>query len=79
MDYRSQLTETLLPFWLENAIDWENGGIFTCLDEKGKIYGTEKSVWFQGRALWSFSKAYTLIERDPQYLKAAKNIYGFLA
>ncbi|MBR3894456.1 MAG: AGE family epimerase/isomerase [Clostridia bacterium] len=79
MYYRSQLTDTLLPFWLDNAIDWENGGIFTCLDEKGKIYGTEKSVWFQGRALWSFSKAYTLIERDPRYLKAAKNIYEFLA
>ena len=78
MNYREELKRTILPFWLENAIDWENGGIFTCLDEKGAMYGSEKSVWFQGRALWTFSKAYNLIDRDPKYLKAAKNIYEFL-
>ncbi len=78
MSYRKVLTENILPFWLRNAIDYENGGIFTQLDEKGEIYGTEKSVWFQGRALWVFSKAYNVIEKDPAYLKAAECIYGFL-
>ena len=78
MNYRSELTEKILPFWLDNAIDEVNGGIFTCLDEKGNIYGREKSVWFQGRALWTFSKAYNLIEKNPKYLKAAKTIYDFL-
>ena len=79
MNYRSELIEKILPFWLDNAIDEVNGGIFTCLDEKGNIYGREKSVWFQGRALWTFSKAYNLIERNSQYLKAAKTIYDFLS
>ena len=78
MNYKEQLIKDILPFWLENGIDRENGGIFTCLDEKGELYGTEKSVWFQGRALWTFSKAYNLIERNPEYLAAAKNIYEFL-
>lgn len=78
MNYRSELIEKILPFWLENAIDDVNGGIFTCLDEKGNIYGREKSVWFQGRALWTFSKTYNLIEQNPEYLKAAKTIYDFL-
>ena len=78
MNYKKQLIEIILPFWLENGMDKENGGIFTCLDEKGVLYGKEKSVWFQGRALWTFSKAYNLIERNPQYLEAAKNIYEFL-
>ena len=72
------LTEDILPFWLKDAIDWENGGIITALDEVGELYGTEKSVWFQGRALWSFSKAYTLIDRNPDYLKAAECLYRFL-
>ncbi|MBQ6894578.1 MAG: AGE family epimerase/isomerase [Clostridia bacterium] len=40
-------------------MDNENGGIFTCLDKDGNIYGTDKSVWFQGRALWVFSKVHT--------------------
>ncbi len=78
MSYRKVLTENILPFWLNNAIDYENGGIFTQLDEKGEIYGTDKSVWFQGRALWVFSKAYNIIEQKTDYLKAAECIYGFL-
>lgn len=78
MNYRNTLTENILPFWLKTAIDYENGGIFTQLDEKGEVYGTDKSVWFQGRALWSFMKAYNVIEKNPEYLKAAECIYGFL-
>ena len=73
MSYKSQLTENILPFWIENALDFKNGGIFTCLDEKGEIYGREKSVWFQGRALWSFSKAYQLIDQNP----AKGNIFKY--
>ena len=78
MNYRKDLIENILPFWLNNAIDYENGGIYTCLDREGNIYGTDKSVWFQGRALWVFSKAYNLIEKNEEYLKAAKAIYSFL-
>lgn len=78
MDYKKELTENILPFWLDNAIDYKNGGIFTQLDRKGEIYGREKSVWFQGRALWAFSKAFNEIEKNEEYLKAARNIYNFL-
>ena len=78
MNYTDELKKTILPFWLDHAMDWKNGGIFTCMDEQGELYGREKSVWFQGRALWTFSKAYTLIKRDPQYLAAAKSLYEFL-
>ncbi len=78
MNYKQTLTENILPFWLKTAIDYENGGIYTQLDKKGVVYGTDKSVWFQGRALWSFMKAYNVIEKNPEYLKAAECIYGFL-
>ena len=78
MNYKEQLIENILPFWLNKAIDYENGGIFTCLDREGVIYGREKSVWFQGRALWTFSKAYNTVKADKEYLKAAKCIYDFL-
>lgn len=78
MNYKKYLTENVLEFWLKYSIDNENGGIFTCLDENGDIYGEEKSVWFQGRALWTFSSAYNRIEKNPAYLNAAKKIYEFL-
>ena len=79
MNYKDYLTEDVLPFWLDHAIDEDQGGIFTCLDRFGQIYGTEKSVWFQGRALWTFSKAYNLVEKNERYRKAADTIYGFLS
>ena len=78
MNFKNDLVNNILPFWLKTAIDYENGGIYTCLDREGNIYGTDKSVWFQGRALWVFSKAYNCIEKNEEYLKAAKNIYRFL-
>ncbi len=78
MNFKEQLTNNILPFWLDNAIDEKNGGIYTSLCENGEIYGTDKSVWFQGRALWVFSKAYNCIEKNEKYLKAAETIYKFL-
>lgn len=77
MKWREDL-KAILEFWLENSVDYEHGGIYAYVDKTGNLYGTDKSVWFQGRALWSFSKAYNLIEANEQYLKAAKNIYDFL-
>ena len=78
VNYKEYLTENVLKFWLDHSIDEKNGGIFTWLDREGNIYSSEKSVWFQGRALWSFAKAYNLIDRNEAYLKAAKTIYSFL-
>lgn len=78
MNFSGYLTENVLPFWLKHAMDETHGGIFTCLDEDGKRYDDEKSVWFQGRALYIFSLAYNEIEPNPDYLKAAKTIYEFL-
>ena len=78
MTNKEILINNILPFWLGDAIDLENGGIYTQLDREGSIYGTDKSVWFQGRALWTFSKAYNCIEKREEYLAAAENIYKFL-
>ena len=72
---KDYLVNTVLPFWLDNAIDEQYGGIFTQLDREGKIYGDEKSVWFQGRALYIFSAAYNDVKTDERYLLAAKKIY----
>jgi N-acylglucosamine 2-epimerase len=41
--------EKCTEFWLKNGMDTVNGGVYTCLDRKGKVYSTDKSVWMQGR------------------------------
>lgn len=78
MNYGKYLKDDILEFWLKNAIDEQYGGIFTQLDRTGNVYGTEKSVWFQGRALYIFSLAYNQVKKDERYLNAAKKIYQFL-
>ncbi len=42
-------------FWLEHGMDERHGGVYTCLDRKGEIYSTDKSVWMQGRCAWTYS------------------------
>ena len=76
--YHACLTDDCIPFWINNGIDREHGGYYTCLDEKGVLYDTNKSVWFQGRMLWVFSKLYNEIEKRDEWLSAAATGYTFL-
>ena len=75
--YYKELTENIMPFWLEHGLDRKNGGIWTSLDRDGSLIETDKSVWFQGRALWVFSTAYLKFGKK-EYLEAADNIVGFI-
>jgi len=43
--YRKELIEQILPFWVKNSPDRENGGFFTCLDPKGAVFDTDKFIW----------------------------------
>ena len=69
--YRSELVNNILPFWLNHSKDELNGGYFTCLDQKGNIYDTDKFVWLQGREVWCFSFMYNHIEQNPAWLNMA--------
>ena len=55
--YHNSLLNDIVPFWLNSdLIDKEYGGFITSVDREGKQYNADKSVWFQGRCLWTFSK-----------------------
>lgn len=73
-----QLGNRVLPFWLKNGIDLKHGGIYTALDRDGSLLDTDKSVWFQGRALWTFATAYIEYEQDPSYLSACESLVSFI-
>ncbi len=75
--FKEELLDFCAPFWLKNAVDTENGGIINCLDRKGEVYSTDKSVWMQGRCGWMFSYMYNNIEKDPEFLKIAKSAIDF--
>ena len=76
--YGYSLLESSIPFWMKHSLDLKNGGYFTCLDREGKVYNTDKSIWFQGRGLWIYSKLYNEVKRRQEWLEAAKLGYDFL-
>ncbi len=76
--YEDALLNDCIPFWLKNGIDYEKGGYFTCLDRKGEVYSTDKSVWFQGRMLWVLSKLMTEFGVKDEWLKAADCGFEFI-
>jgi len=66
--YKSELLDNVLPFWLDKSQDKEYGGYFTCLDRYGKVFDTDKFVWLQGRQVWLFSMLYNKLEKRQEWL-----------
>ncbi len=75
--YRSALVNDVVPFWLRHGLDREFGGMLTALDRDGSLLDTDKSVWFQGRAGWMFSRLYATVQREPSWFEAAKSCAAF--
>jgi N-acylglucosamine 2-epimerase len=69
--YKDELLNNVLPFWLEKSQDTEYGGYYTCLDRTGNVFDTDKFVWLQGREVWMFSMLHNNLEKNPEWLKCA--------
>jgi N-acylglucosamine 2-epimerase len=76
--YRQCLLEDILPFWQRHSVDEVNGGYFSCLDRKGKVYDTDKFIWLQGRQVWTFASMYNRVERRADWLETARMGAEFL-
>ena len=76
--YKDTLLNNIIPFWEKYSIDYTNGGYYTCLDTKGKIYDTDKFIWLQGRQAWTFSMLYNKVKKNENWLRIAKNGIDFL-
>lgn len=69
--YKNELLDNVLPFWLENSQDKQFGGYYSCLDRVGNVYDTDKFIWLQGREVWLFAMMYNNVDRNPEWLKCA--------
>ena len=76
--YKNTLLNDVLPFWEKNSLDATNGGYFTCLDQQGKVYDTDKFVWLQARQVWTFSMLYNQVAQKDSWLRMAKSGADFL-
>lgn len=76
--YKKDLTENIMPFWMKYGLDRENGGVYTCVNRDGSLMDTTKSVWFQGRFAFICSFAYNNVEKNQEWLDAAKSTLEFI-
>lgn len=77
--YHETLLNDVIPFWEKSdLIDKEYGGFISSVDREGKSYNDDKSVWFQGRCLWTFSKLCNVYGKKPEWVEAAKSGAEFI-
>ena len=69
--YKSELLDRVMPFWMEKSIDKEFGGYFTCLERDGEVFDTDKFIWLQGREVWMLSTLYNKVEKRQEWLDVA--------
>ena len=77
--YHKHLMEDVVAFWEKSQLfDEENGGFITSIDREGKSYNDDKSVWFQGRCLWTFSKLCNLYGEKTEWGRMADSGAEFI-
>lgn len=66
-ELQSELTENILPFWLNKMVDEHNGGFLGRIDGNGNPIPTAgKGAILNARILWAFAAAYRVLHRDIQ-------------
>ena len=76
--YRDELIDSVIPFWMNNSKDEDSGGYFTCLNRRGEVFDTDKFMWLQGREVWLFSMLYNKVEQKQEWLDMALHGADFM-
>ena len=77
--YRNCLLNDVVRFWEKSDLtDKEYGGFITSVDREGRLYNSDKSVWFQGRCLWMFSKLCNVYGEKAEWKEAARSGAEFI-
>lgn len=77
-EVRSELTQNILPFWMNHTIDSQNGGFIGRITGEGEARPeAAKGAILHARILWTFSAAYRLL-KNPEYLQTANHAKEYL-
>jgi cellobiose epimerase len=75
---REELLDHILPFWINQAVDRENGGFYGSLSPELVIDNqVERSAILTTRILWTFSAAYQYAPQS-EYLNMANYAYQYI-
>ncbi|MGQ9454474.1 MAG: AGE family epimerase/isomerase [Armatimonadota bacterium] len=76
--YRKTLLQDVVPFWIQHAVDPDDGALNNCIDDDGNVQSYDRYLWSQGRALWTFSALYNRVEPRSEWLNIAHGIAHYL-
>ena len=76
--YHRDLFNIILPFWDRFGVDHKLGGVMHALDYDGTLRGSDKQLWFQGRAIWVYSFLFNHFGQNERYLEVASKTKGFV-
>ncbi len=77
-EFRRELEENILPFWINRMQDDDNGGFYGRIDGRNLLHSqANKGVVLNARILWTFSAAYRILKNND-YLLIANRVYNYL-
>lgn len=76
--YKVELLDNIVPFWLNKSQDKECGGYFSCLTREGDVFDTDKFVWLQARQVWLFAMLCNKVDKKQEWLDASVQGAEFL-
>jgi N-acyl-D-glucosamine 2-epimerase len=77
-EFVDELCHNILPFWINNVVDTDNGGFVGRISGNGdKHADAPKGAILNARILWTFSAAYRLFNK-PEYLETATRAKEYL-
>ena len=78
LQFQNELYQNILPFWMKNAPDRENGGFYGGITNDLVVQNElPRTAVTCARFLWTFSHAYR-VTGDQQYLDIAQHAYDYL-
>lgn len=75
--YIREEMDRCIRFWVDHGWDEKHGGVYTTLDEQGRVTHTDKSVWMQGRCAWMFSHLCRIYGKNQQWMDFARSCLEF--
>ncbi len=77
--YHSDLFDDFIPHMDQFVIDHQNGGFMCSVDiSNGKQVNSNKTAWFEGRGMWTYSFLYNHFGKNPKYLEVARKSKDFI-
>ncbi len=74
----AELSDNILPFWLDHTVDHERGGFYGAIGNDLVVHqDAPRGALLSARILWTFSAAYRRYPR-PEYLSMARHAYDDL-